>query len=440
MRIGPFALASILPLILAASAMAGDAPITTPHSTPNPAIDGKGAFATGKYRNLFAELGHPQAEIDAKIAKAFNQLFHGDKDTQTVYYESGKNDDGPYGYVTDIVNRDVRSEGMSYGMMIAVQMDKKAEFDALWNWARTFTYYKDPASPNHGYFAWTAQTSGRHNNPGPACDGEEYYTMALYFAAHRWPGGKGIYDYKACADQLLSDMLHHYPAGTNQPANPPAAGRGGRGGGAANNMFELNSKMVRFVPGAGNTDPSYHLPHYYELWARWGPEADRDFWLAAATASRDLYYKVANKNTGLCPDQCSFDGVAPRGAATGTSSGNFQADAWRCASNWSVDYSWFAKDPREQELSDRLQAFFASKGMDKYADRLQLDGTTVRDTHKPGLVFTNAVASLAAKDPRAKDFVEALWNGQIPEGQTRYYDGMLYMMSLLHCSGQFRIW
>jgi oligosaccharide reducing-end xylanase len=193
--------------------------------------------------------------------------------------------------------------------------------------------------------------------------------------------------------------------------------------------------MVRFVPGSNGTDPSYHLPHYYELWARWGPQQDRQFWLDAATASRDLYYKVANKNTGLCPDQCSFDGVPSRGP-----SGNFQADAWRCASNWAVDYSWFGKDPREQELSDRLQAFFASKGMDKYADRLQLDGTTVRDTHKPGLVFTNAVASLAANDPRSKEFVEALWNAPIPEGQTRYYDGMLYMMSLLHCAGEFRIW
>jgi len=26
---------------------------------------------------------------------------------------------------------------MSYGMMIAVQLDKRREFDALWNWANT---------------------------------------------------------------------------------------------------------------------------------------------------------------------------------------------------------------------------------------------------------------------------------------------------------------
>ncbi len=52
----------------------------------------------------------------------------------------------------------------------------------------------------------------------------------------------------------------------------------------------------------------------------------------------------------------------------------------------------------------------------------------------------NAVASLAATQPRARQFVEALWNLTIPSGRYRYYDGMLYLLGLLHCSGEFRIW
>jgi oligosaccharide reducing-end xylanase len=52
----------------------------------------------------------------------------------------------------------------------------------------------------------------------------------------------------------------------------------------------------------------------------------------------------------------------------------------------------------------------------------------------------NAMASLAATHPRAKQFVEALWNQPIPSGQYRYYDGMLYLLALLHCGGEFRIW
>ena len=47
--------------------------------------DGKGAYATGKYRNLFAEAGHSPTEIRQKIDSAFQQLFHGNLTNETVY-------------------------------------------------------------------------------------------------------------------------------------------------------------------------------------------------------------------------------------------------------------------------------------------------------------------------------------------------------------------
>ena len=87
--------------------------------------DGSGAFATGNYRNLFVEAGHSQKEVTEKVNAAFQQLFHGDPCTQAVYFPAGKNANGPLAYIRDIANNDVRSEGMSYGMMIAVQLRQK---------------------------------------------------------------------------------------------------------------------------------------------------------------------------------------------------------------------------------------------------------------------------------------------------------------------------
>src|SRR5262249_4526033 len=106
--------------------------------------DGSGAFATGNYRNLFAENGHSKAEIRRKIDSAFQQLFHGNLTNETIYYSAGANSNGPLAYITDIKHHDVRTEGLSYGMIIAVELDKKAEFDALWNWSKTFLYHADP--------------------------------------------------------------------------------------------------------------------------------------------------------------------------------------------------------------------------------------------------------------------------------------------------------
>jgi oligosaccharide reducing-end xylanase len=36
--------------------------------------DGSGAYSTGKYRNLFAEAGHPQENIRRKIDSAFYMM------------------------------------------------------------------------------------------------------------------------------------------------------------------------------------------------------------------------------------------------------------------------------------------------------------------------------------------------------------------------------
>jgi len=397
-------------------------------AAPLPAASG--AFATGQYRNLFAESGRSPDEIWRRIHAAFEQLFHGDPSTQTVYYSAGQNTNGPLAYITDVNNHDVRSEGMSYGMMIAVQMNRKAEFDALWNWAMTYMYHSSPSEPGYGYFSWSMKTDGAPNDESPAPDGEQYWTMALYFASGRWGNGAGIYNYRAEADRLLSNMK-------NRAAITGPTVRGVETDGAE---FSKEHKMVRFTPNNKRpdfTDPSYHLPAFYELWARWGPKPDRPFWAEAAKISRDFFVKVTNPSTGLAPDYANFDGTPVAFAQRA----NFGPDAWRTAANWSVDWSWWAADPREHELSDRIQAFFESKGLETYGNRFTLDGAEqLTSDHSTALVAANAVGSLAATNPRAKKFVEALWNAPIPSGQFRYYDGMWYLMGLLHCSGEFRIW
>jgi oligosaccharide reducing-end xylanase len=405
----------------------------------NIAVDGTGAFATGRYRNLFAEAGHAKKVVDEKITATYQQLFHGDPQTQAIAFAAGANANGPLMYVTDWANHDVRTEGMSYGMMITVQLGKKAEFDALWNWAMTYMYIGDPKHPSYGYFSWSCKTDGTPNEETPAPDGEEYFAMALLFAGNRWPGGHGIYDYHAEAERLLTAMRHR-----DVQTGPTKFGQRSVGP-------EVNEQyaMILFVPGIMPhpfTDPSYHLPAFYELWARWGPAEDRAFWSRAADASREFFPKTTNPESGLAPSYANFDGTPH--LTRFPQSGEFGYDAWRTASNWSVDWSWWHKASSEQQLSDRLQRFFAAQGIDTYGPVYSLDGKPLGATpglthedHPIGLMGANAVAGLAATDrERAKRFTEALWRAPIPSGENRYYDGMLYLMSLMHAGGKFRIW
>ena len=422
------AAAAAMAVLLAAPALAQRRAATTPQPRA-----GTGAYATGQYRDLFKENGHSPQESAAKMEAAFQQLFHGDS-TQVIYFQDGRNASGPLAYVSDVPHHDIRTEGMSYAMMIAVQLNKKAEFDAVWNWSVSKMYVSDPAHPSAGYFNWSLRPDGTPTEETPAPDGEEYYVMALYFAAHRWGNGPGIYNYQAWADKILTAMRHH----------PLKAGPTRYGPRTIHTMVNEDAKMIRFVPGVERgtfSDPSYHLPAFYELWARWGPAPDRAFWAAAADTSRRYFGRATNPQTGLAPDYANFDGT-PYAAPRHPRSAAFSFDSWRTASNWSVDWAWWHKAPQEPVLSNRIQAFFASQGLATYGCQYTLAGERLDARHAGGLVATNAVASLAAtQQPAAHDFVEELWRAPVPHiWVERYYDGLLHLMSLLHCSGKYRIW
>lgn len=119
----------------------------------------------------------------------------------------------------------------------------------------------------------------------------------------------------------------------------------------------------------------------------------------------------------------------------------FGYDSWRSVSNWSADYSWWKKDDRETGLSDRIQRFLSGQDIHRFTDRYTLDGKPLSARHSVGMVATTAVGGLAATPgPIPKAFLKELWNTPVPSGEQRYYDGMLYLMSMMHCSGTLRIY
>ena len=111
------------------------------------------------------------------------------------------------------------------------------------------------------------------------------------------------------------------------------------------------------------------------------------------------------------------------------------------ASNWSVDYSWWRKDPRETVLSDRIQKFLIAQGISLFVDRYTLHAKPLSTRHSVGMVAATTVGGLAATPgPNPQAFLEELWGTPIPVGGQRYFDGMLYLMRMLHCNGNFRAW
>ena len=389
-----------------------------PAPPPAPTPPSSSVWASGTYRNLFKEWGKTDAEINTKVYTAVSNFFgYGDQNLK-CYYTSGS--DKAYIFTAD--TSDVRSEGMSYGMMIAVQMGMKPEFDKLWNWAKT--YMQHQSGDRVGYFAWQCGTSGNMMDQNPAPDGEEYFAMSLYFAWKRWGNGTGIYNYKAEADNILNHMLHQ-----DQFAGQYSG---------VTKMIDSATKQVVFTPygsSANFTDPSYHLPGFYELFARWAA-ADGSYWSQVAAASRAFWKTACNSTTGLFPDYAEFTGTPNN---TG-SHGDFRFDAWRVIQNIAIDYYWWKLDSWEATQVDKIQDFFNSKGVTSYGNQWSLSGSQLSGDHSPGLVAMNAVGALVASKQQAWDFVKNLWDITPTSGQYRYYDGCLYVMGLINVAGKYQIW
>lgn len=379
-----------------------------------------GYYSTGTYRNIFVETGRTESQVQDKLSTMFDKFFKGDTNNQRLFYETSSDE----AYIRDTGNGDVRSEGMSYGMMICVQMDKKKEFDMLWKWARNHMYQS--SGQYKGYFAWQCNYNGGIIDSTPASDGDEYFAMALLFAARRWGNGTGIFNYEAEAQVILDAMLHQADDGVGV------------------NMINKSQNQVVFCPNgdaATFTDPSYHLPAFYELWALWAKNSsDRATWSKIASTSREFFKKSTHSTTGLNPDYANFDGT-PKDVSWSSGHADFRYDAWRVASNICVDYAWWQKDAwASTTFAPKLQSFFKKEGVTSHGSNYTLSGSRLNNDHSPGLIAMNAVTAMATDASTAKPFVDELWNTAVPSGQYRYYDGMLYMLGMLHISGSFKIW
>ena len=361
-----------------------------------------------------------------RLEEIWQTMFYGPED-ERIYHPVGED----MGYIEDTGNHDARTEGMSYGMMACVQLDHKEEFDRIWKWTVTYMYMEE--GENAGYFAWSCQPDGTKNSLGPAPDGDEYFAMALFFASHRWGDGEGIFAYSSWAKKILQACIYH-----GAPANKA--------------MWNRDNHLILFVPGCPFTDPSYHLPHFYELFALWD-EDNREFWQKAAEASREYLQRACDPVTGLCAEYAEFDGTPHLRTQAEIDGGNpyrhdwFYSDAYRTAGNVSLDARWFGADAwKESELA-AYQKFFLKH--EPVFGIYEKDGRVIEGQalHPVGLLATIAECSLVTihsgdeeTASNGRFWLEKFWNTPLRKGERRYYDNFLYLFAFLALSGEYRIY
>lgn len=381
------------------------------------------------YRNVFAEIGKSESEINARLKEVVEEFFYGEN---KVYFPVGED----MAYIEDTGNHDARTEGMSYGMMMCVQLDMKEEFDRLWKWAKTYMWMEDGF--HEGYFAWSCGVDGTKFANSPAPDGEEFFAMALFFASHRWGDGEGIFAYSKEAKEILRACIHK--------------GKDGRVGVP---MWNWDNKQILFVPGIDYTDPSYHLPHFYELFGEWTYEEDREFFKDAAKVSREYLAKACHPVSGMNAEYAEFDGSPMKRPIPWTNDRHdwFYSDAYRTAANIGLDYEWYRTDVGQRAAVERLQYTLGVVNKENPYIVYEVDGTPIDmpALHPVGILATTAQASLAVEGPLSLDnrdekkalaaqWVERFYNEPMRTGDRRYFDNCLYLFAFLALSGNYRIW
>lgn len=368
-------------------------------------------YGPSSYPNAFRTLlGKSDAETSTKVEDAFAQLFHGDASTEAIYFTT----DDDQGYVKDVLHDDIRSEGIGAGMLIAVELDRREEFDRLWAYARAELHIETGAA--RGYFTSFCDEATPCLDPY----GMQLFCLSLIFAHGRW-GSTPDTPYESGALALL-DVLRNKERSNGGVVD------------GVTDVFDASTALVREEPtrrAAGYTRSALEMPAAYQIFAQ---ASGAPFWNDARDAARAHLIAAANASTGLWPTRSFFDGT-PVPAST-----EFNAQGYRTQLNLAFDALWNGANTSRSQLADRLLGFFSAQGIDSYGRAYELDGTLLDPSREQGLIAVNGALALAGTRSDRASFVNAVWEQAIPRGEIRYYDGMLYLLSVLALSGQLRVY
>jgi len=373
---------------------------------------------SGTYYNAFSDLlGKDNPEVSDKIEAAFQQLFHGDRDTQSIFIEGNTGPD--LSSIYDVLhNKQIRTEGMGLAMLITVELDHQEEFDQLWRYSKT--RQQETSGPEKGYF-----DSQCGEGEGTDCYdvyGMQYFALALMLAHGRWHSTPDM-PYQADALALL-DMFLNKEATNSGVVN------------GIGNAFSRDRFLVREEPTLADagftTRASLQMPAAYWYWAK---ATGMPFWNAAAKASHSLLVDAADPATGLWPMRSYFDGAPVEGSP------GFTQQGYRTQLALALDALWGTASADQAELANRVLNFFDSQGIADYGGTFETDGTPVDTGRAQALVSVNGALAVAARsNPHRKAFVQEVWDQATPSGDNRYYEGLLYLVSMLILSGQLQVY
>lgn len=318
-----------------------------------------------------------------------------------------------------IVNSTV-SEGIAYGMLLAVYMDDQPTFDSLWNYSQLHVN-------QNGLMHWYIGPEGELLGQGGATDSDEDIAFALVMADKKWSGqGSLEKSYRELAVEQINRVWEYEVEHGEKKILKP----GDRWG------------------GSDLTNPSYFAPAFYRTFAEVTGEQG---WLQVVESSYDiieasLNEENGNQDNGLVPAWCTAEGVPTHNPQ------HFQFDSCRVPFRIAQDYCWHG-EPRAKAYLEKITSFYSDLGLENLVDGFLLDGTpepefSVDGTRAAAFVGPAGVGALF--DPAYSEFASDVYtdlitpdalivgdSNHVNEGSI-YYNTSWKVLSLLMLDGTYR--
>lgn len=309
------------------------------------------------------------------------------------------------------------SEGIGYGMLLAVYMDDQNLFDNLWKYARSHLN-------DNGLMDWEVGPDNKltSGGAGAATDGDEDMAWALIMADRQW-GGSGTLDdtYLNHAKKLIG-LIYEYEVDVDR-----------------NFMLKPGDRW-------GNVDVtnlSYFAPAYFRVFGQVTGKVEE--WNQVIAGNYDILERSlnatnGNQDNGLVPAWCDSTGnpvVAYSGAPT-----HFQNDSTRTPFRIGQDYCYFG-EPRAKAYLSKISAFYAGIGVENIVDGYNLDGSPRAERAVNGAQSASFVGPAgvgAMSDAQYQAFVDEAYSAVATlnlNAGTIYYQKSWAALSLLMLTGNF---
>ena len=313
------------------------------------------------------------------------------------------------------------SEGIGYGMLIAVYMNDQSLFDDLWR-------YEQGWLDSNGLMNWYIDAAGTMTlGSGAATDADDDMAFALLMADRQW-GGMGALSKPYL--QLAKDQI-------------------GRIWGLE--VFDYRHLKPGDSWGDGSTiNVSYFAPYYYRQFAKvdtantsnWNTLLEQSYTTLAAS----LNTSNGNQDNGLVPAWCDTNGNPNGGVFQGALT-NYQYDSCRTPFRIGMDWCLFG-ETRAKDYVSKTSAFFNQVGVASMVDGYDLNGNprpqfqtgAQASMQSAAFVGPAGVGAMAMPSGTYQSFLDqayaAVATDQLLVGGV-YYDSSWTVLSLLMMTGNF---